>query len=56
MTNITKLADRIEAAIVVSVMEQHKQPGPVWAMPLSDDDQAAIVVALRQYQQTRSSK
>lgn len=46
-TDVNRLADRIEAAIVVSVMEQPKSPGPVWAMPLSDEDQAAIVAALR---------
>lgn len=41
------LADRIEKASVVSLMEQHERPGPIWAMPLSDEQAALIVSALR---------
>lgn len=51
MSDLEKLANRIEAAAVVSLMEQPEKPGPVWAMPLGDGDQAAIVAALRAYQQ-----
>lgn len=41
------LAARIEASSSLSVMEQPKKPGPLWAMPLSDEDQAMVVAALR---------
>jgi hypothetical protein len=41
------LADRIEKASVVSLMEQYERPGPIWAMPLSDEQAALIVSALR---------
>jgi len=42
-----RLADRIEKARVVSLMEQPTVPGPVWAMPLSDEEQRIIVATLR---------
>lgn len=41
------LADRIEKALVLSVMEQPEKNGPIWSMPLSDENQALIVSLLR---------
>lgn len=42
-----ELAERIEKAIVVSLMQQPDDPGPLWAMPLPYFEQARIVAALR---------
>jgi hypothetical protein len=46
MVDAKALANRIKKALVVSVMEHHKTPGPVWAMPLDDDEVVLIVQAL----------
>ena len=47
MSDASVLADRIEKAHVVSVLEQYEKPGPVWAMPLNDEDVTLIVQSLR---------
>lgn len=41
------LANRIKKANSISLMEQPQKPGPLWAMPLGNKEQAAIVAALR---------
>jgi hypothetical protein len=43
---MTNLAKRIKRSLSVSLAEQHEKPGPVWFMPLSDGEHAAIVDAL----------
>ena len=50
MVDARALAKRIKDALVVSLIEQHEKPGPVWAMPLSDDEVKLIVRALRGHQ------
>ncbi len=47
MIDAQALATRIEKSHVISVMEQFEKPGPVWMMPLSDDEKVFIVQALR---------
>ena len=49
MVDAKALANRIKKAHVVSVLEQHEKPGPIWAMPLGDDEVAVIVRALRTF-------
>lgn len=43
---LTALADRIKKSSGISIAEQYVEPGPLWFIPLGDEDQAAIVYAL----------
>lgn len=44
---IIALAERIKRSAVISVAEQPKSPGPIWFMPLSDEEQEVIVKSLK---------